>query len=96
MNGRDVLDTAVRCLAVSATPLSERLNVAGIVVLTGLSRDDFDEPEDQGMFDRIARELSELSEGEGLESAGAARLEELAGDIVDLRDTLMGRAIRGV
>jgi hypothetical protein len=64
--------------------------------MSGLSRDDLDEPEDREMFDGIARELSELSEDEGLESASEVSLEDLAGDILDLRDTLMGRAIRPV
>jgi hypothetical protein len=68
---------------------------AGIIVLSGLSREDFDEPEDRHMFDGIARQLSELSEGDGPSGASVASLEELAGDILDLRDTLMGRAIRG-
>jgi hypothetical protein len=93
VNDRDVLDAAVRCLAVSGTALSERLGVAGRIVMTGLSRKDFDEPEDREMFDRINRELSDLSGGDGLESASAESLEGLAGEIVDLRDTLMGRAI---
>jgi hypothetical protein len=96
VNGRDVLDAAVRCLAVSGTALSERLGLAGRIVMSGLAREDFDEPEDREMFDRIARELSELPKDEGLGSASEASLEELAGDILDLRDTLMGRAIRPV
>jgi hypothetical protein len=64
--------------------------------MSGLAREDFDEPEDREMFDRIARELSELPKDERLGSASDASLEELAGDILDLRDTLMGRAIRPV
>jgi hypothetical protein len=64
--------------------------------MTGLSREDFDEPEDREMFDQINRQLSELLKDESPGSASVASLEELAGDILDLRDTLMGRAIRRV
>ena len=96
VHARDVLDDAVRRLAISATPLLDRLTVAGETLRAGLTRRDFIEREDRRLFERIVDELGELQDASETEMRrrGDGVLEELAGDIVDLRDAVIGRAIR--
>lgn len=101
MHVREVLDEAVRCLAVSAAPLQQRLELSGTVILYCLSRDDFSFNEDRELFDQIGNALTASAQRDTDEPIGLAvqamsdiRREQVAGSIVDLRDTLMGRAIR--
>ncbi len=96
---RDVLDEAIRCLAVSGAPLRERLRAAGSV-LRRLSRADFVDREDFELFEQIGAALTTVGaapgddplDGPAMETSDAL-LERVAGDVVDLRDTIMGRAI---
>jgi hypothetical protein len=98
---RDALDEAVRCLAISAHSLPDRLHASSTVLLGRLSRGDFSEKEDRELFDRIdasRRRLRAEAEADRLQYAvdrmPEGKCERLASNIVDLRDTVMGRAIR--
>jgi hypothetical protein len=98
---RDVLDEAVRCLAVGTGSQEQRLVASGKVLLAGLSREDFSEDEDRELFDRVGACLNELHRrrAQGPRVMAVQRVvdlaaESLASDIVDLRDTVMGRALR--
>lgn len=97
---REVADLAVRSLAVSAEPLHERLRASGAILLERLSQADLPEAEDRELFDRIQLDLLELhllghSNNSGAAAAPApATLFTLATNILDLRDTIMGHAIR--
>jgi hypothetical protein len=80
--------------------MCERLQAAGVVML-GLSRADFIDSEDRELFDQIKTPLTKLGAGPGrdplersVEGMSDALLEEVASGILELRDTLMGRAIR--
>lgn len=97
---REVLDEAVRRLAVSGDSIGERVQAAGSVITDRLSRRDFPSEEDRELFDSIRAALQNqaFSEAGGLtrpivELPGPAA-ERVASDILDLRDTAMGRAIR--
>ena len=70
--------------------------MAGETLRAGLTRRDFIEREDRRLFERIVDELGELQDASETEMRrrGDGVLEELAGDIVDLRDAVIGRAIR--
>ena len=96
---REALDDAVRCLAVSASPMRVRLHAAGTIIL-GLTRADFVCHEDGELFDQIATTLTKLGAGaspdhlqRSVERMSDVLLEEVANAILELRDTLMGRAI---
>jgi hypothetical protein len=97
---REVLDEAVRRLAVSAGSIGERVQTAGNVITDRLSRDDFGSEEDRELFDsiRTALQSQAFSEAGGLSGPIVeltdAAAERIASDILDLRDTAMGRAIR--
>ena len=92
---RDVLDSAVRALAVGPGPIVDRVRVAGSLISGGLSRADFLDEEDLALFDRILLGFLELDlifeEAGGTAAAEVQRV--LASDIVDLRDGLAGRAM---
>ena len=86
-------------LAVSAEPLRARLRVAGTIVRACLERKDFSEREDRDLYDEITLgamefELSDQhSSTSAEESDNDEALEELAHQIVNLRDSVNGRAI---
>jgi hypothetical protein len=96
---REVLDSAVRLLAVSPAGLLERLSSCGALLIGGLSHEDLADPEDRELFDRIQKGLGGLGVSGHTSSVpdvapSAADLEAIADEILDLRDTIMGRAIR--
>lgn len=93
---RDVLDGAVRALAVGTGPFGERLLAAGAVLSSSLSRADFDEEEDRALYDQILLGFLELDlAGEETQDQASAEVSDtLAANIVDLRDGLAGRAVR--
>jgi hypothetical protein len=84
---------------VSRAGLLERLQSSGAVLLTQLSRVDLPHPEDRALFDQIQLGLLGLHLASGGratagEAPGDEALEAIASEILDLRDTIMGRAIR--
>jgi hypothetical protein len=98
---REALDEAVRALAVSGGTLRERLHAAGTAILGSLSSEDFVEQEERELFDQIRIELTKLGTRPGrdgvwttVERMSETAAEQAASDIIDLRDTVMGRAIR--
>ena len=98
---RETLDEAVRRLSVSASPIQERVRASGMLILDRLSPTDFASPEDRELFDQIHAALADTSCAGDADRPGAvtdqmsdATAEEIASDILDLRDTAMGRAIR--
>ncbi len=96
---REVLDSAVRRLAVSPAGLLERLSSCGAILTGGLSHEDLADPEDRELLDQIQKSLGGLGVSGHASSApevapSAADLEAIANEILDLRDTIMGRAIR--
>jgi hypothetical protein len=97
---RETLDEAVRHLAVSSSPLQERVRAAGMVILAGLSPTDFGSSEDRELFDQIHAAFADASSSDGSDRSSAVTVqmpdetaEGIASDILDLRDTMMGRAI---
>ena len=98
---REALDGAVRCLAVSSRSIQERLR-ASAEPLRGLSSKDFSFSEDASLFERVESGLRTFDERPAENAAQAldaqaltdAVCERLAGEILDLRDAQMGRAIR--
>lgn len=97
---REVLDGAVRCLAVSAAPVRHRLR-ASAAVLASLTAADFTFSEDEALFESIQDGLGGLGEWSDhkerhgfVDALVDADCERIAGEILDLRDTIMGRAIR--
>ncbi|HEX3518388.1 MAG TPA: hypothetical protein VHT29_05080 [Solirubrobacteraceae bacterium] len=82
----------------SPAGLMERLSSSGAILLGGLSHEDLVDPEDCELFDQIEVGLMRLVTGHASSAPdvalSAGDLEALANEIVDLRDTLMGRAIR--
>ncbi|HEV7162496.1 MAG TPA: hypothetical protein VGN25_04500 [Solirubrobacteraceae bacterium] len=96
---REVLDSAVRRLAVSRAGLLERLYSCGAILIGELSREDLADPEDRELFDQIRMGLVGLGVSGQTSSAldvapPEGDLEAIANEILDLRDTIMGRAIR--
>jgi hypothetical protein len=98
---RETLDEAVRRLAVNPGPIEERVRASGMVILERLSPDDFACREDRELFNRIQKALADASCPDDADGSSAvtgqmsdATAEEIASDILDLRDTTMGRAIR--
>ncbi len=103
LHARDVLDEAVRRLAVSDAELITRVR-ASVKALTKLTAEDFSDSEDRELLTRIQRRTYELAlaeahhQGNGTTTtAGASSsstLEAIAGEVLDLRDNTMGRALR--
>jgi hypothetical protein len=100
MRVRDTLDEAVRCLAVSPSPFPERLRAAGSVTLLHLSRADFAHDEDRELFDQIETSLTKLGTHPwhdpfhtSVEGMSDSLLEQVAAEILALRDTIIGRTI---
>jgi uncharacterized protein (DUF58 family) len=97
---RETLDEAVRRLAVNAGPIQDRVRRSGLVILDRLSPTDFACSEDRELFDQILAALAEASRSDADRPSGVshqmsdATAEGIACDILDLRDTAMGRAIR--
>jgi hypothetical protein len=98
---RDTLDEAVRRLSVNAGPIQERVRTAGMVMLDRLSPTDFASTEDRELFNQINAAFADTSSPGYADGSGAvthqmsdATAERIASDILDLRDTAMGRAIR--
>jgi len=98
---RETLDEAVRRLSVNASPAQERVRASGMVILDRLSPTDFASGEDRELFNQIQEALADRSSPGNTDGSSAvtdqmcdATAEEIASDILDLRDTTMGRAIR--
>jgi hypothetical protein len=96
---RETLDEAVRRLSVNAGPIEERVRASGTVIAGRLSPTDFASTEDRELFNQIQASLGDASHA-GDPAGGVscqmsdATAEEIASNILDLRDTTMGRAIR--
>lgn len=97
---RETLDEAVRQLSVSAGPLHDRVRASGKVILARLSPTDFAFGEDRELFGQIKAAFADASSDSDADGPGAvtdpmseAAAEGIAADILDLRDTVMGRAI---
>jgi len=96
---RDLVDEAVRRLATSPAGLTDRLIDAGEVLTRGLDKTDFPEREDAELFERIVMTVGAIrgQEAQGTQPSGCfmsdATIQAAAEDILDLRDTVMGRAI---
>jgi hypothetical protein len=71
VHARDVLDEAVRCLAVSTRPMLDRLSVAGDVLRAGLTWQDFVEREDRRLFENIVEDLGNLRDWDALSRVGS-------------------------
>jgi hypothetical protein len=98
---REVLDAAVRAIAVNTGSLQERLDVGSRIVLGRLAGWDFAEQEERELFEQIEVALgrSRPRPGLGVLATTLSRMsdlaaEQVASDILDLRDMAMGRAIR--
>jgi hypothetical protein len=89
---RDVLDEAVRCLALSSGPILDRVLGAGEILTSGLCRSDLPDREDRELFERIELTLAALRDDD-VDNVSDVTVDATAVDILDLRDTLMGRAI---
>jgi hypothetical protein len=87
---REVLDEAVRQLSVNAGCIQDRVQASAAVIFDRLQRSDFDSREDRGLFDAI----KSADAGAAAEQVPDTAAEEIAADIIDLRDTVTGRAIR--
>lgn len=98
---QEVLDGAVRALAVGPGELRERVAAAG-AVLGRLSRHDFRDGRDRQLIDRVRLALMRLDLLEHFPEDAAGRgfdaseevLEAVAEDIVELRDVSIRRALR--
>lgn len=94
---RDVLDEAVRCLALSTAPMPDRVLQAGDRLTSLLAAWDFAEPEDGELFEQIALTVVTLSSVENTSArdrdAADATAKKAAEAILALRDRIMGRAI---
>lgn len=98
---RETLDEAVRRLSVNAGSIEERVRSSAVLILARLSPTDFADSEDRVLFNDIQAALADASRTGDAGRPGAvtddmsdAIAEEIAADILDLRDTMMGRAIR--
>ncbi len=98
---RETLDEAVRRLSVNSHPIEQRVRASGILILDRLSPADFASTEDRELFDQIRQAFADACfPHEGDSSSGVtdrmcdATAEQIASDILDLRDTMIGRAIR--
>lgn len=97
---RETLDEAVRRLSVDASPIQERVRASRTIILGRLSPSDFASPEDRELFADIQAAFTDTSSPGDADRPSVtdqmpdATAEEIASDILDLRDTAMGRAIR--
>jgi hypothetical protein len=98
---RETLDEAVRSLAVSPRPLQERVRASSMVIVDRLSPTDFASSEDRELFNQIPASFADACYPVDADRSSAvtdqtpdATAEGIASDILDLRDTAMGRAIR--
>lgn len=89
---RDVVDKAVRCLALSTAPTLERVVEAGEILTSELRGSDFPDREDRELFERIELTLAALRDDDA-HHVSDATIDATAAGILDLRDTIMGRAI---
>jgi hypothetical protein len=99
---RETLDEAVRRLSVSASPIQERVRTSGMVILAGLCPTDFASSEDRELFNRIQAAFADTCSPGDADGPNVftnqmpdTTAEGIASDILDLRDTAIGRAIRG-
>lgn len=83
---REVLDEAARALALSNRPLAERVLAGAVLIADGLCAEDFAEAEDRELLSRILAVLDSPAMSDA--AAGG-----VAADVLDLRDTIVGRAI---
>jgi hypothetical protein len=70
----------------------DRIVAAGDTLTSGLAATDFAEREDSELFERIELTLAALRDSDGSKVSDAT-IDATATDILDLRDTIMGRAI---
>jgi predicted NBD/HSP70 family sugar kinase len=94
---REVMDEAVRRLAISTASMQERLQSAAVVVIGALSSGDFESEEERELFEQIQEAVGAyaIDTGSGrMVARSDMALEKLASDILDLRDTIMGRSLR--
>jgi hypothetical protein len=98
---RETLDEAVRQLSVNAGPIQDRVRASGEVILDRLSLTDFAFSEDRELFGQIQAAFADTSSSDAADGSRAltdqmpdATAEGIASNILDLRDTIMGRAIR--
>jgi hypothetical protein len=97
---RETLDAAVRELSVNARPIQERVRASRTIILGRLSPSDFASPEDRELFNHIQAAFADTPSSDSdrpnavCDQTSDATAEEIAADILDLRDTAMGRAIR--
>jgi uncharacterized protein (DUF58 family) len=97
---RETLDEAVRTLSVNASSIQKRVQASGTVILDRLSPSDFPPNEDRELFEQIQAAFADMRTSGANRPDGFAvqmsdaRAEGIAADILDLRDTTMGRAIR--
>ena len=99
---REKLDAAVGCLATSAEPIQHRLQAALNSALGRLTPEDFADANERERFERIHAAVTKLNApgdvGQVPVSTAAIadeRAEEVAREIVELRDAVVGRALRG-
>jgi hypothetical protein len=97
---RETLDEAVRELSVNVSSLQERVLASGMVILDRLAPKDFLESEDRELFEQIQGALDGAPRSRATLRRPVAdqmcdgTAERIAAGILDLRDTMMGRAIR--
>jgi hypothetical protein len=94
---RDVMDRALRELAIGEGDLRERVVLASRVLLDGVTLHDFREREERALFSRVQLGLMEMAwmslpgrSGEIDDDVVCA----MATDLVDLHEAVEGRAIR--
>jgi hypothetical protein len=85
---REVLDEAVRALSLSNRALTERVLVAAVVIADGLCSEDFTEAEDRELLRGILAVRDSRASAMSEAAAGG-----VAAAILDLRDTVVGRAL---
>lgn len=98
---REKLDAGVGCLATSAEPIQHRLQAAWNGALGRLTPEDFADPDEREQFQRIRADVTKLNApgdvGRVPVSTAAIadeRAEQVAREIVELRDAVVGRALR--
>ena len=99
---REKLDAAVGCLATSAEPIQHRLQAAWNGALGRLTPEDFADASERERFERIHAAVTKLNApgdvGQVPVSTAAIAdesAEEVAREIVELRDAVVGRGLRG-
>jgi hypothetical protein len=94
------IDEAVRRLSVNAGSIQERIRASSMVILDRLAPTDFASTEDRQLFGQIQAAFADVHSSPADPLGGDAgqmpdaTAEQVASDILDLRDTTMGRAIR--